>query len=568
MSNDKLINFFVLNSFSNIDRIKPKDNKFENGIIFLIKGKECNDNNKKSIIDKEYTKNDNAYKYKTIKENNELEFYIIGYIYVTINIKEYTIHYFDKNEEINLGNYAKKGEQTDTNEDIIINITEITKKGQNNNIDDNKKTEYYNIEYNTLYKLSNETSITLNEDHLLLIINTFISGNINFSMLHKFNLELYLANNTKITINKINDIIKNINDNINKIKNKTYTNAKNIIINGTPGCGKSYFVNNYVLKSILGDDEKNKELRYSRITFTEGLTYEDFFGCYKPVVENMVQGDKEKKIIYKFVPGPFIALLIESLKNKSMNYVLIIEELNRGRVYEIFRGIFQLLDRDNEGKSAYPIEIPEDAKKLFENNKMYLPSNFYIICTMNNADSRVEFLDTAFKRRFCYGYMNEEGLLYCSDNIPGYNEYINTINDKNHKNFIKLLNNKKIDSESYHNLRKFINEKIINNQISEDKLISKYFITNSNDISVIDFVVKICGFLLQNVLRNDIRLTNAIFGENYITIPNIFSKLQNLLNNNNSKNETNAIENGNQTNLLNLLTEILKNKIIHEIHNS
>ena len=356
--------------------------------------------------------------------------------------------------------------------------------------------------------------------------------------------------------------------------NKTNYNNRNYIISGTPGCGKSYFVNEYTLKNILG--ENKPEDRYKRITFTEGMTYEDFFGCYKPVVVSSTSQDENKdKIIndnckkntenikqinqthnnaisYDFVPGPFSTILNNAINDKENNYVLIIEELNRGHVYEIFRGIFQLLDRNNDGESTYHINIPEEAKKYFSIESLYLPKNFFIICTMNNADSRVEYLDTAFKRRFNYGYMDEEGLLYCSNDIPGAENYIKDLKEDNndYSELCKIMNCT-FDKDKYNVLRNYINEKLKENNISEDKLVSKYFLnTNNKNISVFDFVIKICGYLLQNVLRNNINLSNAFFGNINITItiPFIFTSLKELINNNELYSDKNE----------NLLTKIVK----------
>ena len=174
---------------------------------------------------------------------------------------------------------------------------------------------------------------------------------------------------------------------------------------------------------------------------------------------------------------------------------------------------------------------------------------------MNNADSRVEFIDTAFKRRFNYVYMDEEGLLYCSNEIPGSKQYIDCLinNEENmeYKNLIEAFN-KTINRENYHKIRKYINCKLRNHNISEDKLISKYFLNiTNNGISVFDFVVKICGYLMQNVLRNNINLTRELFDDTYITIPIIFNKLQYIINNQSSNNKDENIENKN--NLLTML---------------
>ena len=87
------------------------------------------------------------------------------------------------------------------------------------------------------------------------------------------------------------------------------------------------------------------------------------------------------------------------------------EELNRAEAAAVFGDFFQLLDRDeNNGKSEYKISIPEELKDYLEEvgvkkEKLYLPANFYIWATMNNADQGVTPLDTAFKRRWEFEYI-------------------------------------------------------------------------------------------------------------------------------------------------------------------
>ena len=91
--------------------------------------------------------------------------------------------------------------------------------------------------------------------------------------------------------------------------------------------------------------------------------------------------------------------------NLSKVKSLIIEEINRADAASVFGDVFQLLDRDEEGKSVYSISASEDIKKYLEgedisSGKLSIPSNMYIWATMNSADQGVYPMDTAFKRRW------------------------------------------------------------------------------------------------------------------------------------------------------------------------
>ena len=102
------------------------------------------------------------------------------------------------------------------------------------------------------------------------------------------------------------------------------------------------------------------------------------------------------------MPGPFTNALKQAKENPSKDIYLIIEEINRGNAPAIFGDLFQLLDRDDSGKSQYEITNFDIANKVHGNKKakVYLPSNLYIIATMNTADQNVFTLDTAFQRRW------------------------------------------------------------------------------------------------------------------------------------------------------------------------
>lgn len=196
----------------------------------------------------------------------------------------------------------------------------------------------------------------------------------------------------------------------------------NTIIFGAPGTGKSY-----LLKQEVEGDEQNKPSFgkgcYERVTFHPEYTYFDFVGTYKPVMVTNPK-TKEKKIEYGFVQGPFAIVLKKALlaQEKVKNthaeperFLLLIEEINRARMAAVFGDIFQLLDRNDNGESEYDI-LPslelarylQDNEELEEKDirRISLPSNLYIWATMNSADQGVFPMDTAFKRRWDFEYLD------------------------------------------------------------------------------------------------------------------------------------------------------------------
>lgn len=172
--------------------------------------------------------------------------------------------------------------------------------------------------------------------------------------------------------------------------------AQNLVVYGTPGCGKSFYVENTYLNK-LGVLPQNR----IRTTFFQDYTNTDFVGQILPKV------NEDTSVTYEFNPGPFSLALKLAIENQDCPVALIIEELNRGNAASIFGDIFQLLDRDITGKSRYNIvniNIQGFLNKCFDGQYSFdciqLPSNFYIVATMNTSDQNVFTLDTAFKRRW------------------------------------------------------------------------------------------------------------------------------------------------------------------------
>lgn len=177
------------------------------------------------------------------------------------------------------------------------------------------------------------------------------------------------------------------------------TGAENILLYGVPGAGKSHEI-----KTKYCADEKYME----RVVFHPDYMYSDFVGQILPRVEKDAAGNDKLK--YVFSPGPFTKMLKKAEKDPGNYYYLVIEELNRGNAPAIFGEIFQLLDRKDEddfpaeevGESEYGISNYDVAKEVYEDEEhpVRIPSNMFILATMNTADQNVFTLDTAFQRRW------------------------------------------------------------------------------------------------------------------------------------------------------------------------
>ena len=191
---------------------------------------------------------------------------------------------------------------------------------------------------------------------------------------------------------------------------------RNLILYGPPGTGKTYNTIRYAVSIIEGIDvrvfansntyqDKNgntldvknsfdalvaaKKIYFT--TFHQSLSYEDFIEGIKP------EPTKNKNnVLYEVKPGILKLICEEAFKNPSDNYVLVIDEINRGNVASIFGELITLIEDDKRAGEPNCIQcILPYSKQAFS-----IPRNLYILGTMNTADRSVEALDTALRRRF------------------------------------------------------------------------------------------------------------------------------------------------------------------------
>lgn len=271
--------------------------------------------------------------------------------------------------------------------------------------------------------------------------------------------------------------------------------GNNIIYFGAPGTGKSYKVTELIQKTYPTYGINNNDNVF-RITIYPDYSYYNFVGSILPTMH-------DNKIIYEFSPGIFTLALLKALQNKNKHIFLIIEEMSRGNIASIFGDIFQLLDRRDDGYSEYFIDnsiISNFITKETNQNitKIFLPPNLSIIGTVNTNDQNVNVLDTAFKRRFEFRYIQVEP-------IQQNGTYLNSFT-------FKLGNNSFEWNALYMTLNLFIINKL---NLNEDKQIGQFFIKFGTDDEHNKNLIKnkLLHYLWEDIQNNTINNEYSIFNQ-------------------------------------------------------
>lgn len=276
------------------------------------------------------------------------------------------------------------------------------------------------------------------------------------------------------------------------------------IFYGAPGTGKTYCVQNEICPLF---DDGDKFL----ITLHQSYCYEDFVEGLKPKLNfNPIQYEMRKGIFWRASERAAIlagypnfdaclSATVEDRRNKfnaaiSHNKIVLLclDEINRCNVSSVFGELISLIEFSKRlgSKDEMIVTLP------YSQDKFGVPSNLFIVGTMNTADRSIQLLDSALRRRFTFQEIKPDYDKLTTSGAPKASALLKKINSK-----LRVL----LDDDHQIGHSYFIN-------------------TRDNELSILNIMLREIIPLLQDYFYGDTDKIRIVLGEKTDSSNNFYVK--------------------------------------------
>lgn len=256
----------------------------------------------------------------------------------------------------------------------------------------------------------------------------------------------------------------------------------NMILYGPPGTGKTYNTVNYAVSivekkqidNVVEEAKENRQAVFNRYkeylsgnkivftTFHQNYSYEEFIQGIRANTNN------NEGLSFIKEDGIFKNIVDIAKDDPDNNYVIIIDEINRGNISRIFGELITLIEEDKRIGRENETIVTLPSKELFA-----VPLNLYIIGTMNTADKSIALIDIALRRRFDFIAMYPDYNV-----IPDFRHILKPINEviyRSKRSADYLIGHAFFANKSIDDLENIVNKKLI-------PLLNEYFYNNENEV--------------------------------------------------------------------------------------
>ncbi|EAK8252763.1 restriction endonuclease [Campylobacter jejuni] len=305
------------------------------------------------------------------------------------------------------------------------------------------------------------------------------------------------------------DSIKNFNFYIDKLKEKVKIDDNN---------PEKYFELPNTKYSIQYRNGRTFRIKFDGMSKNHKdypVSIDNIEKLYKTSIADEIYNSAYVKAILNYLKLQGLEDYKEKDEKTNSPYIIIIDEINRGNVSKIFGELITLIEPSKRigEPEELRVTLPYSRNDFYDKKGFGVPSNVYIIGTMNTADRSITSLDTALRRRFEFVEM-----------MPNPNVLSDNCEDVNLKELLKAINTR------------------IEYLLDREKTIGHAFFIDIDNLEKLKdvFQNKIIP-LLQEYFYNDYALINMVLNDNGMIFEDkkddkYLQKIKNLYNVDNERN--------------------------------